>query len=100
MTPNGRLGGFWNDFSSNFKWFSKHEGCWDQVVYVSVACLPFPATPYDSNWNFHDVPINGGFHHVAKGTSSDPSDPVVYCDPSRNMSWTGPKTTSGASGKW
>jgi hypothetical protein len=93
---NGPIGGWWNNLWS---WVTKWEGCWDQAE-STVPCLKYPLVPYDSKWDFHDVPLHWGLHHVVKGTSSDPNDPVVYCDPWQNKSWTGPKTTSGAGRKW
>jgi RHS repeat-associated protein len=94
---SGRAAGWWNDFSSWFIW--KREGCWTQALKVEP-CLENPIPPYDDNWNFNVVPIEGGFHHVIQATDSDPNDPIVYCDPWRNISWTAPKKAGGATGKW
>jgi RHS repeat-associated protein len=81
--------GWWNNFTS---WFTKHKGCWEQALSVEN-CLN--AYPLPGGWNFNDVPVEGGSHHVVRGHDNDPNDPDVICDPWRNESYPIPKPPSG-----
>ena len=96
---SGRPNGWWNDFTY---WFTKHQSCYGQAQ-LTQPCLANPPQPYDDNWTFTVVPIEWGTHRVIRGGDPDPSDPVVFCDPWMNRSWTVPKPPprpSGAGGEW
>jgi len=64
-------------------------GCKEQAAQVAP-CLDVRIPPYDSKWAFDEVPWWFGSHTIVMGISSDPNDPVVYCDPWRNYAWTAP----------
>lgn len=83
---NTDLGGEWNDLTS---WFTKRLGCWSQAIEVKPCLEPNPQ-PYDDTWTFNVVywPIN---NHVVRGSSSNPNDPDVICDPWENQTWTSSK---------
>jgi len=55
-------------------------------------CLENPPTPYNIGWYFQEQPLWGGSHTIVIGVSEDPNDPVVYCDPWQNISWTNDNT--------
>jgi RHS repeat-associated protein len=96
---SGRRNGYWNDLSY---WFTKRESCYGQAL-LTQPCLENPVIPYDDTWTFEVTPIEWGTHRVVVGRDSNPSDPVVFCDPWRNTSWTTPKppaTTTGGGEGW
>lgn len=82
-------GGLWNLARGGSFWSGK-LGCAQQALQTQP-CLQYPQQPYDNGWNFTDWPWWYGSHTIVVGTSSDPNDPVVYCDPWRNTSWTAPR---------
>lgn len=86
-------GGLWNLAKGGSFWAGK-EGCKSQAV-DTQPCLEGPIPPYDANWNFGLAPWWGGSHTVVVGWSSDPSDPMVYCDPWRGKSWSAPMPRPG-----
>ena len=94
---SGNLNGFFNDQSSNQSVYgkatgSKYLGCKDQA-YRGVDCLlnDNAIKPLDANWDFSAVAWWAGLHTIVRGQSSDPNDPIVYCDPWRDMTWTAPQ---------
>jgi len=91
---SGRGWGWWNDFTY---WFTKRLGCYGQAQ-LAKPCVASPAVPYDDSWTFDVVPIELGTHHVILGWDLNPNDPLVYCDPWRNVSWTAPKPPMGPTG--
>jgi RHS repeat-associated protein len=98
---SGRLNGWWNDFTY---WFTPHQLCYGQAQ-LTQPCLENPAVPYDDKWTFTVVSVEWGTHRVVRGSNLDPNDPVVFCDPWRNKSWTAPKPPlapagGGAAGGW
>jgi RHS repeat-associated protein len=85
---SGLWQGFLNDQLTYWNWLRKTHlmGCKSQAT-LTKSCLENPTIPYD-NWRFSEVPWWLGFHTIVAASSSDPNDPVVYCDPWRNYSWT------------
>jgi len=63
------------------------QGCKSQAGLVKP-CLE--GDPTLSGWKFSEAPWWLGSHTIVKGESSDPNDPLVYCDPWRNYTWTAP----------
>ena len=83
--------GFWGHWNDLTTWWTKRWGCKDQAWFVKQGCLDEDAFhPYDDHWTFEVVywPLN---NHIVRGTSSNPNDPIVYCDPWRNATWTAPR---------
>ena len=70
------------------------QGCKSQANMVKP-CLEDPKVPYDGGWQFNVEPWWLGSHYIVVGQGSDPNDPVVYCDPWRNYTWTGLKYPAG-----
>jgi len=97
---SGVLNGWVNDLKS---WGGTKQACKSQAIMVQP-CLEDPKPSYDSNWKFSVVPWWGGTHSVVVAKSSDPNDPLVYCDPWRNYTWTAsnsptsPPTKNGGGG--
>jgi RHS repeat-associated protein len=94
---DGMMNGGLNDQNSNQSLIgllkgSKYLGCKDQA-YRAVGCLDNgnAIKPFDANWDFSAVAWWAGFHTIVKGQSSDPNDPIVYCDPWRDSTWTAPQ---------
>jgi hypothetical protein len=83
------LGGL-TDLLSGFSRLKK-QSCYSQAV-LTQPCLynNDPSNPYDDAWRFDLVKVWGGSHTVVEGYSSNPSDPVVVCDPWLNKSYTYP----------
>lgn len=84
----GTWDGFKNDQQSlwNRPRGNHFEGCKEQAGRVKP-CLEDPTL---SGWTFSEEPWWFGFHTVVMATSSNPNDPIVYCDPWRDSSWTAP----------
>lgn len=55
--------------------------CWNAYSYLS----------FDAKWDFSPVAWWAGSHTIVRGHSSDPNDPIVYCDPWRDFTWTAPQ---------
>jgi len=98
---SGGLDGFFNDQSSNQSAYgkatgSKYLGCKDQAD-RSADCLinDNAIKPLDGNWGFSVVSWWAGLHYIVKAKSSDPNDPIVYCDPWRDFAWTAPQNPPG-----
>jgi len=94
---DGKLNGGLNDQNSNQSLIglftgSKYIGCKDQA-YRAVGCLDNANAikPFDANWDFSPVAWWAGLHTIVRGQSSDPNDPIVYCDPWRDFAWTAPQ---------
>lgn len=92
--PSGSLAGFLGSVLFGWVndagyWFTKQESCYGQAQ-IAKPCLENPSRPYDDKWNFNIVPIWGGSHRVVEGHSSNPSDPIVVCDPWLNRTYTLP----------
>jgi RHS repeat-associated protein len=92
---SGRLNGWWNDLTWWFK--KKRQSCYGQAQ-MAQPCLANPTQPYDDPWTFTVVPIEWGTHRVVMGTDPNPNDPLVFCDPWMNRSWTQPKPPTGPTG--
>jgi uncharacterized protein RhaS with RHS repeats len=91
---NGSGDGFLNDQSSNQSIYgkltgSKYLGCKDQAD-RGQACLynANAIKPFDAHWDFSTVAWWAGAHTIVRAKSSDPNDPLVYCDPWRDLTWT------------
>jgi len=65
------------------------QGCKSQATMAKGTCLE--GDPSLSGWKFSEVPWWLGFHTIVLGESPDQSDPLVYCDPWRNETWTAPR---------
>jgi len=78
-------------------WGGKKQSCYGQAV-LTKPCLEDPKPPYDDRWTFGVVTAWLGGHRVVVGTDSDPSDPIVICDPWMNQSYTVPKPPLGPNG--
>jgi RHS repeat-associated protein len=65
------------------------QGCKSQATMAKGTCLD--GDPSLSGWKFSEVPWWLGFHTIVLGESPDQSDPLVYCDPWRNETWTAPR---------
>jgi RHS repeat-associated protein len=79
-----------NDLRSGFSQLKK-QSCISQAT-MTKPCLEDPNPPYDGKWQFDLQPIWGGSHTVVVATdTSDPTDPLVVCDPWLNRSYTMPK---------
>jgi len=94
---DGMWNGGLNDQNSNQSLIglftgSKYIGCKDQA-YRAVGCLDNgnAIKPFDANWDFSPVAWWAGFHTIVRAKSSDPNDPIVYCDPWRDQTWTAPQ---------
>jgi RHS repeat-associated protein len=94
---NGSGDGFLNDQTSNQSIYgllkgSNYLGCKDQA-YRAVGCLQNAnaKTPFDAGWGFSAVAWWAGLHTIVRAKSSDPNDPIVYCDPWRDLGWTAPQ---------
>ena len=92
---SGRLNGWWNDLTWWFK--KKRQSCYGQAQ-MAQPCLANPTQPYDDPWTFTVVPVEWGTHRVVMGTDPNPNDPLVFCDPWMNRSWTQPKPPTGPTG--
>jgi hypothetical protein len=91
---DGMMNGGLNDQNSNQSLIgllkgSKYLGCKDQAD-RAVGCLDNgnAIKPFDANWDFSPVLWWAGFHTIVRAKSSDPNDPIVYCDPWRDLTWT------------
>jgi hypothetical protein len=98
---NGGLDGFFNDQTSNQSIYGKATGstivgCKDQA-YRGADCLhdANAIKPFDANWGFSVVAWWAGLHYIVRAQSSDPNDPIVYCDPWRDLTWTTPQNPPG-----
>ncbi|MGB8456974.1 MAG: RHS repeat-associated core domain-containing protein [Candidatus Acidiferrum sp.] len=79
-------------------WFTKQESCYGQAQ-IAKPCLENPPKPYDAKkWTFDLAPVWFGSHRVVEGHSSDPSDPIVICDPWLDRSSTLPNPVSPKGG--
>src|SRR6267143_3164667 len=65
--------------------WGKLQGCKSQAGLAKDCLANDPAL---KGWTFSEVPWWLGSHTVVVGESSDPSDPLVVCDPWRNYTWT------------
>jgi hypothetical protein len=95
----GTIVGGINDLLSGFSKLKK-QSCISQAT-MTKPCLESPQPPYDGDWQFNVEPIWGGAHSVVVARDSDPSDPLVICDPWLNRSFTQPKlppTRTGGGG--
>jgi len=79
--------GLRNDQKRNWNWLTgKHLfGCKEQAA-QNVPCLD--DNRYDSHWTFSEWDWWLGLHTVVRAKSDDPNDPIVFCDPWRDFSWT------------
>ena len=87
--------GFLNDQNSTYStygsWHARYLGCKDQAERCLGGLNNANALmPFDATWGFSTVLWWGGSHTVVVGRSSDPNDPLVYCDPWRDYVWTAP----------
>jgi len=64
------------------------QGCKSQAGQTKECLESNNSSSFDSNWTFSEVPWWFGFHTVVVATSSDTNDPLVFCDPWRDGTWT------------
>ena len=91
--PNGAA----NNIRSFFSLGHTYSGCTRQAD-LAAGCLNIPSSPRDTHWDFTVESTHLGFHHVAIGKSTDPSDPLVICDPWMNASATLPNGAGSSVG--
>jgi len=84
---SGKLNGLLNNLLSLPMGYS---GC-DKQANLTYGCLD-SHPPYDDRWTFSVISVHGGFHRRVMGLSSNPADPIVYCDPWLNQGWAAPRT--------
>jgi hypothetical protein len=100
----GKGNGFLNDQYSHYSLFGwlgkgKYYGCKDQAYNAKDCFANADAIkPFDAKWGWNVVPWWFGSHYVVRLQSSDPNDPLVYCDPWRDFVWTAPNVPNGGGG--
>jgi RHS repeat-associated protein len=76
-----------NDQIRNWNWLTGKNlfGCKEQAAQIPN-CLDDKG--YDSHWTFSEWGWWLGFHTIVRARSDDPNDPIVFCNPWRDISWT------------